>query len=102
MRPAGPLADMCSSPAPVIRQMILSCNPLGSGNWPPSNRAHNSPPLAVPRNSGGPLGPCQGVAGDGGLHPGAPNIWPAAMGVVGVGDGRNEFDGDGVALELCG
>src|SRR6202035_5737337 len=101
VRPAGPVPERRRSPRPVIRQMILSCNPFGSGSWPPSNSAHSSPPVMVPRNSGGPPGPFHGLAGDGGLQPGAPNTWPAVMDVVGLGDASTDFEGDGVALELC-
>jgi hypothetical protein len=81
---------------PVIRQMILTCSPLGSGSAPPSSRAHNSPPVTVPRTSGGPPAPCHGVDGDGGLQPGPPN-WPPATGVVGLEEGVETFEGDAEA-----
>jgi hypothetical protein len=84
--PAGPTADSRRSPLPVIRQMIFTCSPLGSGNAPPSSRAHNSPPVTVPWTSGGPSAPCHGVDGDGGLQPGAPN-WPPTTRVVGLEEG---------------
>ncbi len=94
--PAGPRADRRRSPLPVIRQMILTCSPLGSGSAPPSSRAHNSPPVTVPRTSGGPPAPCHGVDGDGGLQPDPPN-WPPATGVVGLEEGVETFEGDAEA-----
>jgi hypothetical protein len=91
--PAGPTADRRRSPLPVMRQMIFTCSPLGSGSAPPSSKAHNSPPVTVPRTSGGPPAPCHGVDGDGGLQPGDPN-WPPTTGVVGLGEGFDALKDD--------